>query len=368
MGPRLIGLFSGGKNLSDNQEVALEPEPNTARAAMPVLFVLNHGAFLRTQSKGEQSLVVSGFLLLPFRTYSSYWSRWSPGHSCPSCKCGPLCQAGPRGAPRRTEQQPRGAFWVTAKLLSFSQPRFSSREACAPKQRLQQGRGPDNQPSFTGPGPPAPSWVSHGAPMKRAGGARRGGPARPGAFFPGHCSPGLPSPTSQQTGGAFSKRGLRPPWQVPQSRPRSRCARESLEKALFVHAAQWGHPWRDVSWRTLEAGPLAGGQQGAGPGSRGGGARDARQLEAWRPVLGRAVLKNPHTRPRRSFSRLEAKSAYAFFLFFFFQLHSSVCYTNTSGLRWWVLRNRQKEKLPWNLGTSRLGFFKKKKNSLPDLN
>lgn len=100
---------------------------------------------------------------------------------------------------------------MTAKLLSFSPPRFSSREACVPKQGLQRERGPDNQPSFSGPGPPAPSRVSHGAPMKRAGGARQGGPARPGAFFPGHCSPGLPSPTSQQTGGAFSKRGLRPP-------------------------------------------------------------------------------------------------------------------------------------------------------------
>lgn len=72
MGPRLIGLFYGGKNLSDNQEVALEREPNTPRAAMPVLFVLNHGAFSRTQSKGEQPLVLSGFFLLPFRTYSSY--------------------------------------------------------------------------------------------------------------------------------------------------------------------------------------------------------------------------------------------------------------------------------------------------------
>lgn len=206
---------------------------------------------------------------------------------------------------------------MMAKLLSFSQPRFSSREACVPKQGLQRERGPDNQPSFSGPGPPAPSRVSHGAPMKRAGGARQGGPARPGAFFPGHCSPGLPSPTSQQTGGAFSKRGLRPPWHVPQSRPRSRCARESLEKALCVHAAQWGHPRRDVSWRTLEAGPLGGGWWTAGCRARqpGGGARDARQLAAWRPVLG-IVVKNPHTRPNRSFKRLEAKSIYAFSFFF----------------------------------------------------
>ena len=88
--------------------------------------------------------------------------------------------------------------------------------------------------------------------MKRAEGACWGGPGR--GFLP--CPPLFPGTAKSQTGGAFSKRGLLPPWQAPQSRPRSHDARESLEKALFVRAAQWGPPRQGVSWRTLEAGPL----------------------------------------------------------------------------------------------------------------
>lgn len=244
--------------------------------------------------------------------------RPRPATPARPANAGHCARRAPGGAPRRTEQQPRGAFWVTAKLLSFSQPRFSSREACVPKQGLQRVRGPDNQPSFSGPGPPAPSRVSHGAPMKRAGGARQGGPARPGAFFPGHCSPGLPSPTSQQTGGAFSKRGLRPPL-ARSSKPASLSLRPG-EPGKGSLCSRCSMGTSSVGCELEDAGGGAtwgGGQQGAGPGSRGGGARDARQLAAWRPVLGIVVVKNPHTRPNRSFKRLEAKSTYAFSFSFF---------------------------------------------------
>ena len=132
---------------------------------------------------------------------------------------------------------------MTAKLLSFSQPRFSSRGGL--------WGGAVTTSSFSG--------VTRGpSEMKRAEGACWGGPG--GGFLP--RPPLFPRTAKSQTAGAFSKRGLRPPWQAAQSRPHSRGARQSLEKALFVRAAQWGPPCQGVSWRTLEAGPLGWGTAG----------------------------------------------------------------------------------------------------------
>lgn len=51
-----------------------------------------------------------------------------------------------------------------------------------------------------------------------------------------------------------------------------------------------------------------------------------------------------------------------FWLLLFVQLHGSVWYTNNTSALWrWVLRNRQREKLPGNAGTSRHGTFLKNK-------
>lgn len=142
-------------------------------------------------------------------------------------------QVGPGGETRRTEQPLRRAFQVTGrKTAVLSLPLVSSQEACVLIHGLQCQEGARQIVLVHRALPPAPRR----APDEKGRGRRQGGPS--GAPSPQRCPLGSPSPTSQQTGEAFSKPGLRPPWQAPQRRlalaapgracKRSFCSRSSM--------------------------------------------------------------------------------------------------------------------------------------------